>query len=138
MPILKILELIPRDFAGVRPRVDIQRELFRKNQVRPIRVSIIDDQRLVMDGCNRVIAAMELGRTEINVEIEITDSNDVDLRRNDIKESLSLGLLGFNNIPILGSDEEREELTTRLHRQMLSDLAYETLIKDSNEKQVEK
>ncbi len=96
---VNIAELYPYELCAITGKIAMQKELLEVNGTAPIKILKVDDQWLVLDGANRVMASKELGRTTIEAKELFRQPNEMPHYQDCLAKAIERGWKGYENFP---------------------------------------
>lgn len=129
-----ISDLVPYESAAIYSTVEIKKQqIIQKHLLKLPRVVIVEDTPMVKDGNNTVLAYKQLNFSKIKCTIEILNDFEIQPFIDTLKLRRQKNQIGFNNFPILQSDDERAKLTLEEANKINNDSMWETLAKGLDE-----
>lgn len=107
--IVQICNLYPYEPSGVQAKVERQRKKLLRNNAKPIKVLSVDDELLVVDGNNTVIAALKIGMTELEATKAYKREQEMRPYRDALAEARAAGMRGFEKVPVDSSITNRSK-----------------------------
>ena len=107
--IVQICNLYPYEPSGVRAKVERQKKKLQRGNAKPIKVLPVDDEHLVVDGNNTVLAALEIGMTELQATKDYKREQEMRPYRDALAEAQAAGMRGFENVPVDSSITNRSK-----------------------------
>ena len=107
--IVQICTLYPYEPSGVRAKVKRQKKKLERGKVEPIKVLLVDDEYLVVDGNNTVLAALEMGMTELEATEAHRSEQEMRPYRDALAEAKAKDMRGFENVPVDSSMTDRSK-----------------------------
>ena len=105
--IVRICDLYPYEPSGVRAKVKRQKKAIESGTAKPIQVLPVDGELLVLDGTNRVLAAIELNMSDIEATEAYKREQEMRPYRDALAAAQAAEQRGFKNVPADPSMRDR-------------------------------
>jgi len=107
--IVQICNLYPFEPSGVQAKVERQKKKLLRRNTKPIEILRVDDELLVVDGNNTVIAARAIGMTELEATEVYKPEQEMRPYRDALADARAAGMRGFDNVPVDSSITNRSK-----------------------------